>query len=469
MALLIPGYAVPGIASFVSVPLLFAALGDAEYGRWALLYGIAAGVPQFTTSWLEQRLLRFGHRWGSSTDRRRVAVAIAASLVVSVGLAAIVVPHATALDVLAAATLTALVGSYVLLIAALQSAMAFGSISVAATVRSVLGSALGVLAGAATGSAAIAIFGMAAGYAAGEVLGWLRRETPGPAPEAARPAASTLPAGMDPPPQAVDTGGPDERSVPPERTSYGVASAVAAVGAYELSVGDRFLLAALRPLGDVGRYAATYSLIDLVGRFVPSVVVGAMRPRLFRAWDAGLRTDVARTAVSVAALMAWVVTSLVTALGLAAHLGGFLPVDAGLVAPIGVGFACFMAANTIALTYNAATRQVRLAGNVAVAAIANVALNIALIPPLGAFGAALATAVSYGFLLVLNLSPLGLGWFDRLQVAVLVPTVAGFAALAAAGATGSIAWSIVAVVVAGLGGLPAGLGLWRLSRALPTT
>jgi len=469
MALLIPGYAVPGIASFVSVPLLFAALGDAEYGRWALLYGIAAGVPQFTTSWLEQRLLRFGHRWGRSTDRRRVAVAIAASLVVSVGLAAIVVPHATALDVLAAATLTALVGSYVLLIAALQSAMAFGSISVAATVRSVLGSALGVLAGAATGSAAIAIFGMAAGYAAGEVLGWLRREAPGPAREAARPAASTLPAGMDPPPQPVDIGGPDERLVPPERTSYGVASAVAAVGAYELSVGDRFLLAALRPLGDVGRYAATYSLIDLVGRFVPSVVVGAMRPRLFRAWDAGLRTDVARTAVSVAALMAWVVTSLVTALGLAAHLGGFLPVDAGLVAPIGVGFACFMAANTVALTYNAATRQVRLAGNVAVAAIANVALNIALIPPLGAFGAALATAVSYGFLLVLNLSPLGLGWFDRLQVAVLVPTVAGFAALAAAGATGSIAWSIVAVVVAGLGGLPAGLGLWRLSRALPTT
>src|SRR5215212_3054102 len=60
IGLLIPAYAVPGVASFVSVPVLFAVLGAPEYGRWALLYGIAAGVPQVTTSWLEARVLRFG-------------------------------------------------------------------------------------------------------------------------------------------------------------------------------------------------------------------------------------------------------------------------------------------------------------------------------------------------------------------------------------------------------------------------
>jgi len=463
MVLLIPGYAVPGVASFLSVPLLFATLGAAEYGRWALLYGIAAGVPQITTSWLEQRLVRFGHRWGRSTDRSRVAIAVAASLVVSVALATIVVPRASMLDVAAAATLTALVSSYVLLIAALQSALAFGSISAAATVRSVLGSALGVIAAAATGSAALAIFGMAAGYAVGEVIGWLRRSPSA----AAAPTAATAPSTSAAPPSPEPGSG--EGSLPPERTSYGVASAVAAVGAYELSVGDRFLLAALRPLGDVGGYAATYSLIDLVGRFVPSVVIGAMRPRLFRAWDAGVRGDVSRTAASVAALMTWVVASLVAVLALAGRFIGFLPVDPVLVWPIGIGFACFMAANTVALAYSAATRQIRLAAHVAGAAVANVVLNLLLIPPLGAFGAAAATALSYGLLLALNLSPLGWGWLDRFQVAVLAPTVAAFAALSVAATTGSTAWTAAAVAFAAIGGLPATTALWRLSRSRPST
>jgi O-antigen/teichoic acid export membrane protein len=482
MALLIPGYAVPGVASFLSVPLLFATLGAAEYGRWALLYGIAAGVPQITTSWVEQRLVRFGHRWGRSTDRSRVALAVAASLVVSVILATIVVPRASVLDVAAAATLTALVSSYVLLIATLQSALAFGSISAAATVRSVLGSALGVVAAATTGSAALAIYGMAAGYAVGEVIGWLRR-----APSAAAMSSSRDSAPSGASPTSLGTASSanvvaspatarapstaqslEDGSLPPERTSYGVASAVAAVGAYELSVGDRFLLAALRPLGAVGGYAATYSLIDLVGRFVPSVVIGAMRPRLFRAWDAGVRGDVSRTAASVAALMMWVVASLVAVLALAARFVGFLPVDPVLVWPIGIGFACFMAANTVALAYSAATRQVRLAAHVAGAAVANIVLNLLLIPPLGAFGAAAATALSYGLLLALNLSPLSPGWFDRFQLAVLAPTAAAFAALLVAATTGSSAWTAAAVVFAGIGGLPAVTALWRLSRSRPS-
>jgi O-antigen/teichoic acid export membrane protein len=457
VVLLVPGYAVPGLASFVSVPLLFATLGSAEYGRWALLYGVAAGVPQFTTSWLEQRLLRFGHRWGRSADRRRIALAIATSVVVSVGLAAIVVPHSTVADIVAAATLTALVSSYVLVIASLQSALAFGSISVAAMVRSVLGSVLGVLAGVATGSAPIAIFGMAAGYAVGEIFGLLRRD-PARGRSTARMGGSAM------------TAPADDTLPPAERTSYGVASAVAAVGAYELSVGDRFLLAALRPLGDVGGYAATYSLVDLAGRFVPSVVLGAMRPRLFRAWDAGIRGDIAGTAVSMAALLAWVVTVLVALLAVAGTVLPFLPVDPILVWPIGIGFAGFMAANTIALTYSAATRQARLAGNVAVAAIANVALNLALIPHLGAFGAALATAASYGILLALNLSSVGMAWFDRLQLAMVAPSAAAFAALAIGGASGSPGWSVLAVVLTAVGGLPASVTLRRLSRsALPRT
>ena len=40
---LAPSYLVPGVASFVAVPALFATLGPAEYGRWALIYAVAAG------------------------------------------------------------------------------------------------------------------------------------------------------------------------------------------------------------------------------------------------------------------------------------------------------------------------------------------------------------------------------------------------------------------------------------------
>lgn len=429
IGLLIPAYAVPGIASFVSVPVLFAVLGASEYGRWALLYGIAAGVPQVTTSWLEARLLRFGHRAGRRSDSWRPVVAVTGSIVFSALLAILFIPGATWLEIVAVAAFTTMVGLYVLLIARLQSALAFAAVSAAAMTRSVLGAVLGIAAALVSGRAAIAILGLALGYAAGELMGRrvaVGRGSDGPITSA---GATIEPNAAIESGTATGEGGASDTVEPPlERATYGVASAAAAIASYALSVGDRFLLGASRPLAELGTYAATYSMVDLVGRFIPSVVLGAMRPRLFRAWDQGSRTELGSAAIILAAILGWMVVVMASLLIAAAEMTERLPVDLVLAGPIAFGFACFMAANTLGLAYSAATRQPRLAAHLGIAAVVNIGLNLVLIPPFGAEGAAATTAGSYLLLLVLNGSSLG----DSARIGAAVIAVAA-SALAAIG------------------------------------
>jgi O-antigen/teichoic acid export membrane protein len=431
IARLAPAYVVPGLTSFLTVPILFAILSPPEYGRWALLYGIAAGVPQVTTSWLEQRLLRFGHRAGRQSDRRRTVAAIAISIVAGALLTTAFVPQATLLDVIAAAALTSLVSAYLLLIASLQAAMDFTAVSVAATTRSVLGAVLGVIGGALTGKAGVAILGLALGYLTGELVGRraaTRRQLPG-----AATSTEFVDAAARGEPVRTQTASAE---APPERATYGVASAAAAVASYVLSVGDRFLLAGLRPLADVGTYAATYMLIDLVGRFVPSIVIGTVRPRIFRAWDRGVRDDATANAVVLAAVFAWLVALIVSLLVIAAHVSGRLPVDPVLAGPIALGFACLMAASTLGVPYSAATRQGRLSGHLAIAAVLNVGLNAVLIPPLGPFGAAVTTGISYAVLLALNLA--GLRSALRVTSATVVVTASSVLAIGLVIAAGTL-------------------------------
>jgi|GEM_PF-6517152 len=78
---LTPSYLVPGLASLISVPVLFSLLGASGYGLWALIFGIANGVPQLTTSWLESLILRFGHRPGHGMGASCYVAAGAASAV----------------------------------------------------------------------------------------------------------------------------------------------------------------------------------------------------------------------------------------------------------------------------------------------------------------------------------------------------------------------------------------------------
>lgn len=457
VALYAPAYVVPGLASLLTVPLLFGILGASEYGRWALLYAIAAGVPQVTTSWLEAGVVRFGHRAGGEPNRWRVATAVLGSIVVSAPLAIVVVPRAAAADIAAAMTFTAAISLYLLGIARLQSAMAFASVSVAASVRSILGLVLGVIGALLGGTAWASIAGLAVGYLIGEVAGLssTRMARRSQATAAAIQHSALTDGPMD--------GGFDPVA-PDQRRRYEVASALNAVSNYTLAVGDRFVLSALRPLSDVGVYTATYALVDLAGRFLPTIVIGVVRPRIFRAWDRGDRHGPGRLAVPVATAMTWLVALMALGLvgvSLAARL---LPVSPPLAGPIAFGFACGVAANMLALLYSAAGRQGRLSGHTAIAAATNVALNIALIPSLGAVGAAVATAGAYAVLLLLNAAGLARSiHVGGRSALILLASLGSLAALSGPAAGFEVR---VAVIAAAAMLVPVAAPVLRLARSL---
>lgn len=393
---LAPSYLIPGLASFVAVPALFTALGAAEYGRWALIYAVAAGVPQVTTSWLEARVVRFGHRPGRSGDPWRIALAAGGSTLLAAPLALLVLPGASQPEVLAAVLLTVVVSLYLLEIARLQARMAFGSVSLAATVRSIAGAVLGIAGAVATGQAWLAIAGLAAGYVVGQLVGelWMRR----------RPHEGGSQPGEQPP-QAAEPArdvGAAPWSPPAEGAGYGIASGANATAQYVLSVGDRFVLSTLRSPAEVGVYTATYALVDLAARFAPGVVITAVRPRVFRAADLG-STEAHRALLTrLAALLAGIVAAGAIGLLALSLLVPALPVEPTLVGPIAIGLTCYVAANSLAVLYSAWVRQGRLAAHAIAAASACIALNLALVPGMGPLGAGVATAGSYAVLVALN-------------------------------------------------------------------
>lgn len=391
LAALAPSYVVPGLASLISVPILFGALGADGYGLWALMYGISNGVPQLSTSWLEGLILRFGHRPEQRSRAPLLAVAALASAVGGAVLAWAFIPGAAVRVAAVTAIATLATAGYVLAVAQLQAELRFGAVSRIASVRSIAGALLGAVGAVATRDPAIAILGLAAGFAIGATDGYLliRREPVQPTPLAS--PSDALPADGEPIMQEL---------------RYGIASGIFAVAQFVLAVGDRFILSAIRPLEEVGVYAATYAIVDLTFRVAPSVIVTPLRQRLFRAWDSGNRARAADLFARGFAAIAWSMGALVVALTIGGPALRFLPIDGTLVGPLAAGLGAFVTANVLVIVYSAQIRQGRAASHVVLAAIVNVALNLLLAPGLGALGAAFATVLSYAVYLAANVTGL---------------------------------------------------------------
>lgn len=448
-AALAPAYVVPGVASLVAIPLLFGSLGATEYGVFALIVAVANGVPQLTTSWLEAVVVRFGHRPGPAASGRAVVVAVAASCVLGAGLATALIPSAGPVVTVVTGGLSSAIAGYLLAAARLQSSLRFGAMSSGAIFRALVSSAAAVVLGALSGSAAAAAVGLAGGFAGSSVLMLLtiRRVRAVSQPHPSR--SEEQPGGME------DLSG--QAASARDVTGYGIASLALAGSLYLLSNADRFILSAVRPLDEVGIYAATYGVVDLVFRLVPSVLFVVVRPRVFQAWDQGKRLFVVRTSMTVAALLACVSAALSVALILVATTSSILPMRADLAGLIAAGLTAFVIANAMGLVYAAGLRQARLAGHFAVAAVGNIALNVLITPSLGAYGASLATLVAYIGLLALNLwglrAEIGLHRVALLAVtlSLVTVTILGFGAgtsewpILAAGAT-----VLIACILAGL-------------------
>lgn len=413
-----PAYLVPGLASLVLVPLLFQLLGPDEYGRWVLMYGVAAGVPQLSASWLETSTVRFGHR--QRIDPRLTVLALAASVAVAAAAAAIFVPRIDPAGIAATGIYTAAVAGYIVSLARLQAALRFASLARTAVLRSVTTAALAGL-GAYTGHTATAtVIGSAVGYA----LGVLIAEVPH---RLTRPSAASTPT----PTPAATIASDAVRALRLSR-SFAVSSAAMALAVFVLSVGDRFILSIFRPIAEVGIYAATYGLADLAARLLPSIVLVTLRPRIFRAWDAQRAEWALGRARDTALVLGWLGAAVGVMLLLASFAGLPLPIEVGLVGPISAGLTCLFAANALGLIYTAAGRQQVLAGQIVLTAAGAVIANIYLAPILGARGAALVTLLTYA-------SQLALAWLGLRHMGPVVRTHRRWLIAAVAAATAAIA------------------------------
>ena len=427
--LVAPGYLVPGIATLIGVPILFRTLGAAEYGLWSLINAIASGVPPLTTSSVEALTLRFGHR---DQDRRRIrerVVAASASGALGAVLAFLFIPGDSVATVVVTAALSTAVGVYLLWSANLQSGLRFGSASAVASARALLGLALAVLGAVITGSAIAAAWGLTAGFTTAVVASFFLR------------------------PPVDRTDGERAQPAPPlgtRRLSYGLGSILVAVGLFELSVGDRFILSALSGMSDVGIYAAVYTIEDLVLRLTPSVVLVAIRPRIFRAWDGAHVGRVMHSTAGVTAVIVWLGLALTAGILLAGELLGATGSVAPLLGPIAVGLSAGVAASSLSFLYSAAERQWRLASHVSVAAVLNVALNLLWIPEHGALAAAYVTAISFTTLLGLHVVGLDRSLLeDRAFVALGVSSL-GLTILIGFGssAVGGLIWPVSGLLAA---------------------
>jgi O-antigen/teichoic acid export membrane protein len=189
--------------------------------------------------------------------------------------------------------------------------------------------------------------------------------------------------------------------------SYGLPLVGASLGALVLSVADRYMLEYLGGPGDVGSYAAGYDLADKSLKVVFSVLVAAALPVIVRvATEAGNEAAVGAVEDLLGAylvVMLPLTVAMVTFNGeLVTTVLGSGFEKAALVVPwVAVGTLCWGAAQILAQGFLVNERTMPLFSLLLLAAVLNIALNLALIPALGTLGAAISTTATYAAYLVL--------------------------------------------------------------------
>lgn len=244
---------------------------------------------------------------------------------------------------------------------------------------------------------------------------------------------------------------------------FGWPLAVSGLASLAMHDADRYLLKALSgDLAAVGVYSLAYNLVQGVN--------GMLLTPFFLIWSTSLYEIAARADRGETFARVFRAVSLLVALVLVAVALGARPLlrllaapafygAADLVPPLCLGFLCF----TLHLFFSAPALLQGRSGAITVTALVavgtNVALNLALIPSLGAYGAALASLATYavyaffghwryrrledlGFPLRVLALPVGLGTLLVIGQRALLPAGAGWAAEVA---TAVVAWTLVVV------------------------
>jgi len=442
-----------GLASFGAVYALTRLLSPADYGFYALALTTMGIVYTLSVTWAEAAAYRFAGAAQTAAARADHIRTIMALLAASAGLAialmscAILITTAPMLRMALISAMSTMVLTP-LVNAAQEMNRAQHRVSRYSTLRVIqdLGAfALGTFLAWQTGLGAAAPFvGLASVLALLAVIEGSRlwRESHG--------------------------GHFDAKRVRPY-LAYGVPVAIALTLNIALDAGDRFLIALFLGPEAVGVYAAGYGIADKTVGLLCIWAAAAGGPMMMQAWEREGPEAVRDVSAQVARTLMMIAAPAATGLALVAQplaevmIGGEMRAQAAQIIPwialsgLINGFVLHYVSEAFQLSHRTALR----AGLMVIPAVANIAVNMVLLPWIGLMGAVYSTLACYALALLLlagvgrRLAPLGWPWVDFLRIggacaamaiAVrMIPAIGGLSELALKAAIGAAVYAAAAL------------------------
>jgi O-antigen/teichoic acid export membrane protein len=393
----IPVRFVPALTSLITTPLFTRAINTSDYGAFYLLSALASLFSAIAVGWLQSSAVRF--YWPSKKDGRINAYT---STVVWTGVTSLLTISAIAgvavwftrgsiedvvLRLVPAAIVYMIFSFYeTLLLQVLRAAnraSAYAIWSITATILVTAVSvvlvwyggwgSMGILVGAAVGNLAVVPF----------ILRIIREE------------GSLSPRRVDTP-------------FLKELLAYGMPLVPAGLAGWALIVLDRFVIGHFRGTAEVGLYSVAYSLGDKIMQLATVPLMLTMMPSLIEVYER--QGQALAEKVQSHFTRYFLLLTLPMISGIVASSETFMAVFTGpayrqafAVLPlVAAGSSLGQLANIAGAGLGMHKRTQLIMINTVIAAIANVALNIAFVPRYGFFAAAVNTVVAYALLLVLT-------------------------------------------------------------------
>jgi O-antigen/teichoic acid export membrane protein len=442
-----------GLASFGAVYALTRLLSPADYGFYALALTIMGIVYTLSVTWAEAAAYRFAGAAQTEAARANHIRTIMALLAASAALG------------IAMMSVAVLIASDPVLRAALIAAMTAMALTPLVNAAQEMNRAQQRVARYST----LRVIQDLGAFAVGTFLAW--RTGLGPAaPFVGLASVLALLAVVEGSRLLRESrGGQFERARVKPYLAYGVPVALALSLNIALDAGDRILIALFLGPEAVGIYAAGYGVADKTVGLLCIWAAAAGGPMMMAAWEREgpeavreVSTHVARTLMLIAApaaaglaLVAQPLAEVMIGEEMRTQAAAIIPWIAlsGLIN----GFVLHYVSEAFQLSRRTALR----AGLMVIPAVANVALNIILLPWIGLMGAVYATVACYALALVLlaavsrRLAPLAWPWMDFLRIAGacaamaiavrLLPALGGVAELSLKACTGAVVYVLAAL------------------------
>lgn len=384
----LPVNIVQGVVGLLTIVLFTRLLDPAQYGVYALAFSVFSLTQTALLTWTEAAMARF---LATRSEDGRIADHFATLYRLWLG-AALAVP---------------VIGGVVLTLApighTLRVALAAGFAAVLVNSLAKLAQERRRAAGEVSGAALLSMVQTAGGFALG--LGFALAGLGGAAPLLGIGAVSLVcVAAVLPRELKFMAGGRFDKALARSYFTYGAPVALSLILALVLASTDRLLLAAFLDEATVGVYHAGYSLgsrtLDVV--FIWLGMAGG--PALIQALERGGQPALEDAAREQAGVMALLTLPAAVGLALVARpladlmVGEAMRAQASHVTPwiAASGWLSGVTTYYLLQAFTLARRTPLLIVSMSAPALANVALNLVLIPRLGLDGALIATTVSYG-------------------------------------------------------------------------